>query len=77
MEATTVNSFSPNTKKIISEFVSLTQQIKTLDEKTKAQILTQFLVQAGLSPDLVHKFSQLKKAQQEEILIDLVQSFSR
>ncbi|MGL5271648.1 MAG: hypothetical protein ACRC7I_14180 [Selenomonadaceae bacterium] len=77
MEATTVNSFSPNTKKIISEFVSLTQQIKTLDEKTKAQILTQFLVQAGLSSDLVDKFSQLKKAQQEEILIDLVQSFSR
>lgn len=77
MEATTVNSFSPNTKKIISEFVSLTQQIKTLDEKTKAQILTQFLVQAGLSSDLVQKFSQLKKAQQEEILIDLVQSFSR
>ena len=77
MEATTVNSFSPNTKKIISEFVSLTQQIKTLDEKTKAQILAQFLVQAGLSSDLVDKFSQLKKAQQEEILIDLVQSFSR
>ena len=77
MEATTVNSFSPNTKKIISEFVSLTQQIKTLDEKTKAQILTQFLVQAGSSSDLVYKFSQLKKAQQEEILIDLVQSFSR
>ena len=77
MEATTVNGFSPNTKKIISEFVSLTQQIKTLDEKTKAQILTQFLVQAGLSSDLVDKFSQLKKAQQEEILIDLVQSFSR
>lgn len=77
MEATTVNSFSPNTKKIISEFVSLTQQIKTLDEKTKAQILTQFLVQAGLSSELVDKFSQLKKAQQEEILIDLVQSFSR
>ena len=77
MEATTVNSFSPNTKKIISEFVSLTQQIKTLDEKTKAQILTQFLVQAGLSSDLVDKFSQLKKAQQKEILIDLVQSFSR
>jgi len=77
MEATTVNSFSPHTKKIISEFVSLTQQIKTLDEKTKAQILTQFLVQAGSSSDLVHKFSQLKKAQQKEILIDLVQSFSR
>ena len=77
MEATTVNSFSPNTKKIISELATMTRQIKTLDEKTKAQILAQFLIQAGLSPDLGHKFSQLKKAQQEEILIDLVQSFSR